>query len=174
MIWWVGSIVAIVQFNGITHPVRGALKLVAVVPPINSDVNVREVALARIVREVTNEDAVIAVNFAGVVPYFSGRTTIDLLGKSDRHVARLLPIVPKLGEAWFEYQPGHLKRDSRYSFEVLKPDLAVLPYDYAELSSELQVDYALFRRDDLSLLVRRDSGRVSLPRLEQQGFHEVR
>ncbi len=171
LLWTAAVVLAIVQFNGITHPVRGALKLAAITPPINTDINASEVRLARLITDVTTTDAVVAVNYAGVVPYFSRRPTIDLLGKSDRHVARVDPVVPTFGEAWLTFQPGHLKRDSRYSFQTFHPDLSAhLPYDFEQIKQELSVDYALLRKGDVALLVRRDSEKVDVQRLADAGF----
>lgn len=56
--------------------------------------------------------------WAGSVLYFSDRYAIDLLGKSDRHLARE-PIASK------GMLPGHNKFDFDYSLGVLKPDFVV-------------------------------------------------
>ena len=52
---------------------------------------------------------------AGATPYFCDRPFLDLLGKSDRHIARLPPAGPFL--------PGHNKWDYRYSIGELRPDV---------------------------------------------------
>jgi hypothetical protein len=70
-----------------------------------------------VLRAATADDATIAVTWAGAIPYFSRRATIDLLGKSDRAVARL-PRQPAAG-----FDPGHDKWDYRYSVGQLRPDL---------------------------------------------------
>jgi hypothetical protein len=71
-------------------------------------------------RAATDPRATIAVMLAGNGPYFSHRRTIDLLGKSDRHIARLR--VP--ASAYF--RPGHVKVDLDYSVRKLRPDLVDL------------------------------------------------
>ncbi|CAN5390618.1 hypothetical protein BH23CHL1_BH23CHL1_14060 [soil metagenome] len=67
-------------------------------------------------RASTSEDAVIAVVWAGAIPYFSQRTSIDLLGKSDSVVATS---PPRPGS----FYPGHNKWDYAHSIELLKPDV---------------------------------------------------
>jgi len=75
-------------------------------------------AIAAAVRDSTTSDTTVAVTWAGSVPYFSGRPAVDLLGKSDRAVARSAPHdIP--------FQPGHVKWDYAYSIGVLRPDLVV-------------------------------------------------
>jgi len=68
-------------------------------------------------RRAVPEDASIAVTWAGVIPYFSGRASVDLLGKSDRFVARRWR-QPAAG-----FEPGHDKWDYAYSIGELRPDL---------------------------------------------------
>jgi hypothetical protein len=53
---------------------------------------------------------------AGIVPYFTRRTAVDILGKSDRHVARLRPFPGA--------KVGHGKIDPAYTLSA-KPDLIV-------------------------------------------------
>jgi hypothetical protein len=55
---------------------------------------------------------------AGVPPYFSERPAIDVLGKSDRHIARLA--VPR-------FVPGHSKWDWDYVLQTRRPDLLRAP-----------------------------------------------
>ncbi len=63
----------------------------------------------------------IAVAAAGATPYFSRRPTEDLLGKNDRHVAKL----PPRGV----FSPGHDKWDYRYSLGARNTQLLVEPVD---------------------------------------------
>jgi hypothetical protein len=68
-------------------------------------------------RAATADDATIAVTWAGAIPYFSHRPTIDLLGKSDRIVATSAR-QPSAG-----FEPGHDKWDYGYSIGQLRPDV---------------------------------------------------
>lgn len=77
-----------------------------------------DVARAGIVeRRVTAPGATIAVGCAGNGPYFSHRTSIDLLGKSDRHIAHMRAVSTTF------FRPGHIKYDPDYSIGKLRPDL---------------------------------------------------
>jgi hypothetical protein len=57
----------------------------------------------------------VAVAAAGTVPYYSGLRGVDVLGKSDRYVARL--------RGHGSVNLGHNKYDLRYSIEKLRPDV---------------------------------------------------
>lgn len=62
-------------------------------------------------------DAVVAIGAVGYVPYYSERRTLDMLGLTDRHIARLdLP----LGRG----VPGHEKHDTGYVLDR-RPDYLV-------------------------------------------------
>jgi len=77
-------------------------------------------------RAATRDDATIAVTWAGAIPYFSHRNTIDLLGKSDRAVAR----APRQASAGFD--PGHDKWDYDYSIGRLRPDVVAQMWHASE------------------------------------------
>jgi hypothetical protein len=68
------------------------------------------------IRDATSPEATIAVTPAGSIPYFARRRTIDLLGKSDVHVAHMSPRTSR-------FHPGHVKWDYPYSIGQLQPDL---------------------------------------------------
>ncbi len=58
---------------------------------------------------------------AGSVFYFSEGGAIDLLGKSDKHIARLTAVPSN-------DRPGHNKYDIDYSLGELKPDFVIAPF----------------------------------------------
>jgi hypothetical protein len=62
----------------------------------------------------TRPDTTIGVHWGGVPAYFSGLPAVDLLGRSDRHIARL--VVDR-------FLPGHSKWDWDYVMQVRRPDL---------------------------------------------------
>jgi hypothetical protein len=82
------------------------------------------------IKQNTPPGTTVADFWAGSVIYFSQRQGIDLLGKSDRHIAHM-PAVPG------ELKPGHNKFDFEYSLCGLRPDLVVanfkLPDDEGRL-----------------------------------------
>jgi peptidoglycan/LPS O-acetylase OafA/YrhL len=63
--------------------------------------------LGILIRETTDPSFRIAVAAAGATPYFAQRPTEDLLGKNDRHIAKLAPRGV--------FSPGHDKWDYGYS-----------------------------------------------------------
>lgn len=69
-----------------------------------------------LIRDSTTPTASVAVMWAGASPYFSGRDSIDLLGKSDVKIAHE-PSQP------VPFYPGHTKWDYAWSIGHLRPDL---------------------------------------------------
>ena len=92
----------------------------------------------------TTSDTKIAVNWAGAVPYFSNRYSIDLSGKMDKWIAKSKPATKK-------FWPGHNKWNYTYSIETYHPDIFVeyepkhLPeYGYKYLENR---GYEMFAND---------------------------
>ena len=75
------------------------------------------------IRDITFPAARVAVVSAGVIPYFSGRPCVDLLGKNDRYIARLPMHINPLSPLRERFYPGHSKWDYRWSVGALKPDV---------------------------------------------------
>jgi hypothetical protein len=70
--------------------------------------------LGRYLRTHTAPDTVVAFHWAGIAAYFSERPAVDVLGKSDRHIAHL---------EVDRFQPGHSKWDWDYVLHVQRPDV---------------------------------------------------
>lgn len=99
-------------------------------------------------RETLAPEATLALSWAGSIPYFAEHTTIDLLGKNDRVIARMAPVIP-------EFVPGHNKWNLRYSIGELRPDLACnLPRRPGEVEYLWSVGY---RSIGASCFVRADA-----------------
>jgi len=80
---------------------------------------------ALLLEKVTTPYAKIATTEAGVTPYFCNRYFIDLLGKTDKYIAKQkAKTTPGLGR-FIYFLPGHMKYDTRYSIEELKPDVII-------------------------------------------------
>ncbi|HLE04617.1 MAG TPA: glycosyltransferase family 39 protein [Anaerolineales bacterium] len=86
--------------------------------------NARNVRIANYIQTVTGDQARVAVVAAGGIPYFDERYSIDLLGKSDRTVARGPAGTPE-DYTWIDFRPGHMKWDYGYSIGKLQPDMVV-------------------------------------------------
>jgi peptidoglycan/LPS O-acetylase OafA/YrhL len=84
----------------------------------------RYTRLGLLIRASTPPDFRIAVAAAGATPYFAERPTEDLLGKNDRHVAKL----PPRGV----FSPGHDKWDYGYSLGERGAQLVVEAVDVDE------------------------------------------
>ena len=65
-------------------------------------------------REHTAPDTTVALHWAGTTAYFAERPAIDVLGKSDRHIARLVVD---------HFAPGHSKWDWSYVLHARRPDV---------------------------------------------------
>lgn len=102
-------------------------------------VDVGNVTIGLLLKHNTPPTSKVADFWAGSVFYFSERYAIDLLGKSDRHVARL----PAASSGTM---PGHNKFDFDYSLGVLKPDFVVanfaLPVEEAIMRQAATGDFA--------------------------------
>jgi hypothetical protein len=75
-----------------------------------------QIRVAMLVKKNALPGSSVAVITAGILPYFTRLRTVDVLGKSDRHVARLTPFPGSM--------VGHGKLDPAYTLG-LKPDLVV-------------------------------------------------
>jgi hypothetical protein len=105
----------------------------------------------------TAPEAVIAVHAAGQIPYYSGRTTIDLLGLND-------PVIAK-GPVTGPFYPGHDKWNYEYSIAQLRPDLI----------ADNWIKLAAFMRDEREyvqlgngLYIRRDSTLINVAGLSKE------
>jgi hypothetical protein len=123
-------------------------------PLLQSDI--RRVRAGIAIAHSTSPDAVIAVHAAGQIPYYSDRTTIDLLGLNDPVIAKAAPSGP--------FYPGHDKWNYDYSIMQLKPDL--IADNWIRLSDYMK-DNAEYRELDNGMYVRRDTRLVDVPALLQ-------
>jgi hypothetical protein len=165
-------LVALLNFNATLGPASlGEWLLIDEHPALGTNRDM--VRLAGVLRDITDDDAQVAVVLAGVLPYFADRPAIDLLGKSDAVVAHepmhLLPInTPGYP---FGFWPGHSKWDYAYSFGQLQPDVVAQTWWWADtLAGDdpqryLQADYQPYRIDDFLFYVRNGSPHVRWDRL---------
>jgi hypothetical protein len=97
--------------------------------PYMADADQESAETALMLKRITTPDATIAVTSSGVLPYFSDRTAIDLLGKNDKKIARQkmrqLSDDSKVLYKYRAFYPGHLKWDYSYSIGYLQPDVIV-------------------------------------------------
>jgi hypothetical protein len=137
------------------------------VRPIQTDKNEDMVRQALMVRQITDSEATIAVVWAGAIPYFAERETIDLLGKNDAKIAReKMRFDPSLLSRSFGFWPGHLKWDYDYSIGQLQPDLVLQVWaEPPENIPALNHDYVPVKASNFTWYVRRASRHVMWPRI---------
>ena len=117
-------ILSFVGFNAIYGP-AAISEVLLFKRTLHIDKNQKIVERARMIREVTERDAVLAVVWDGAIPYFSDRPTVSILGKNDKRIARLKMRRTSGPEKLVAFYPGHLKWDYAYSIGQLKPDVVV-------------------------------------------------
>lgn len=121
-------------------------------PMLRTDI--QRVRLGLHIQESTSADAVIAVHAAGQIPYFSERTAIDLLGKSDAFIAKGAPAT--------DFAPGHNKWNYAYSILELKPD--VIADNFNKLAA-FMADHPEYLRLPNGIYVRVDTAQVDVKKL---------
>ncbi|MGE5252009.1 MAG: hypothetical protein ACM3QS_17530, partial [Bacteroidota bacterium] len=123
-------------------------------PMLRTDIQRTKLGLH--IEEYTGAAAVIAVHAAGQIPYYSDRTTIDLLGKND-------PVIAK-GPPASAFAPGHNKWNYEYSIVQLQPDVVADNFNRLRDFMENQPGYLLLPN---GIYVRRDSTLVDAEGLGQ-------
>jgi len=101
----------------------------------------------------STHNARIAVHAAGIIPYFTDRYTIDLLGKNDQHIAKGIPAAP--------FYPGHNKWNYEYSIIQLKPDIIVDEWGRFREWMENSLAYSLYKRLPNGIWIRKDSNDIN-------------
>ena len=121
--------------------------------------DIRRVKLALHIKENTSPEAVIAVHAAGQIPYYSERTTIDLLGLNDQIVAK--------SEGHGEFYPGHNKWNYEYSINQLQPDL--IADNFSPLSAFMRGNEQ-YKLLDSDIYVRTDSTVIDIEGLSSKNY----
>jgi hypothetical protein len=117
-----GEAIAIVLSGAvILSPFRQVLPFQDAMTQSKQNKNNMDTAIA--ISELTDPEASIGVYTAGLISYYTGRYSIDFLGKSDPYIARTYPHLPSKIK-WFENitAPGHNKYDLAYSIKKRQPD----------------------------------------------------
>ncbi|MFQ5418652.1 MAG: hypothetical protein ACE5FL_16615, partial [Myxococcota bacterium] len=111
-------------------------------PTMHRGSNQNNFRFARYLESHTDADTTLGAHWGGVPVYFSGRPAIDVLGKSDRHIAKL---------EVDRFTPGHSKWDWDYVLRERKPDILRAP-------SRGLGERQDFRRDYLKVVTNRGLG----------------
>lgn len=116
--------------------------------PMYRDKNQRHFRYARYLKEHSDPSTTLAVYWGGVAPYFSERFAIDVLGKSDRHIAR---------QPATHFRPGHSKYDWDYVLNQRKPDVFLHATPTLKKRDDFRSQYYSVRSADVALYVRKQS-----------------
>lgn len=84
------------------------------------------------VKNVTDENASVAVTIAGAGGYYSERKVIDMLGKTDPDISSLPPVI--------EFYPGHDRWDYEYIIKKYRPDVIAGLWIYEPINLEMFKD----------------------------------
>jgi hypothetical protein len=118
-------------------------------PTLLADYNRANWRLGAYLRDHSDPALRLAVHWAGVAPYVSRRHAIDVLGKSDRHIARLQVA---------RFEPGHAKWDWDYVLRVQRPDAIDAPSRGLERDPRFVAEFVRIRGPDgVSFYLRRDA-----------------
>jgi hypothetical protein len=134
-------------------------------PALHVQDNPYYVAQAIALQRATTPDATVAVVRAGVLPYFLQRRTVDLLGKNDRHIARLPMRVSPGASRYYEFYPGHLKWDYGWSIGVLAPDVVTELWSPDDDARTFLANYVTRPVAGASVWLRAGSPRIDWSRL---------
>jgi arabinofuranosyltransferase len=163
---------SVLSVNSI-HGVDALAELFLLKPALHAgpgDENQRDVEEALVLRDITEPDATVALTRAGTIPYFSGLPTIDLLGKTDKVVAREHSRVSAGLLRFIEFRPGHNKFDYEYSVGRQRPDLIVQLWDHVdEAQPYLDASYRRLRVRGQCLYVRLGSEKLRWQQLSADG-----
>lgn len=117
-------VLSLLQFNNNRGPLNLAGFVFINLPP-NVEGNREMVEYSQIVRNISTEDARIAVTWAGALPYYSEKYTVDILGKTDKFIAHEEMRQAEGFDKLIFFYPGHLKYNYEYSIRQQKPDIIV-------------------------------------------------
>jgi len=154
------TLLAFFQFNDNDTPLdmKGMLLIER---PFSVELNKGMVERALLIRRITTPEAKIAVTWSGAIPYFSRRMTVDLLGKTDRVIARTEMRRASGLKQLTAFLPGHMKFDYSYSIGKLEPD-AVLQFwgDIEEAEPYMLGKYTKLVVEDKFYYLRNGSDRI--------------
>jgi hypothetical protein len=159
---------AVVAIAGASFHRLESLKAAALLkPPFEAESGFEQLRVTLAVAEATRPGARVAMVWAGITGYFSGREGVDLLGKNDPVIARgpAHPAWPGMHQPGF--WPGHMKWDFAHSIGELQPDVIVetWPVGSTEVNAYLG-GYRVERLGGREVWVREGSPRVQAGREE--------
>ena len=128
------------------------------VDPLYKAENRNNVRFGRSMCRYTSEDTTVGVFWAGVPPYVCDRSYVDLLGRADRHIAKL---------AVTEFRgPGHAKWDWDYILNTRRIDVLSSITSELQPRDDFRAQYCIARmpRADIVVPVRKQAAKQLLDR----------
>ena len=144
-------------------------KWMALKRPIFTKGSEKNLLIGLTLREMTTEEAWIAVIAAGTAPYFSERNAIDLLGKADKVISHKVPRSLSGITDDEEFRPGHNKWDYAYSIGELKPDIIVQLWSHPEEAKPFLEAYIPVKIEDQTMYFRKDSPNILWDKVPTEG-----
>lgn len=133
-------ILSMINFNFLTNT-RALERWLLIRQPNFIEANKEYIQISNNLLKFTTPEARIAVVTAGAIPYFTGRPSIDLLGKNDPVIAHQENHLPA---NIADICPGHMKWDYDYTIGQLKPDVVVQLWgDTNTAKAYLQENYTI-------------------------------
>lgn len=170
--WLAAGLAALLMLNlNSPYAVASVGQWLSLQPLLDVPSNQRQLEAGRFIQSVTRPDAVVAVAWGGIVPYYTGMTCVDLTGKNDPVIARL-PMrthgqKPSLfsynnitRSRWTFFYPGHLKWDYAHSLGRLRPDIVLQLWGDPREAEPYLEPYRRIRYGDEVLFARADSTKV--------------
>jgi hypothetical protein len=119
-------------------------------PPMLLRNNVKNFRYASYFRDHTEPTTTLGLHWAGVPRYFSHRTAVDVLGRSDHHIARTT-VHPG------RFRPAHSKWDWDYVVNLRKPDILIGASRGLRERADFREAYYLAKGPNRSFYVRKDA-----------------
>jgi len=125
-------VVCMVNLNAINEGSGALEEWTLVSRSLHVQDNQSMIETALLTKKISTQNATIAVVWAGAIPYFSERYSIDILGKNDKVVARGKSRRWPGLRRFTTFHPGHSKWDYGYSIGDLKPDIVAQVWGLAD------------------------------------------
>ncbi len=148
-------------------------QIVFLIKPYQTLANQTNVNDAIILDRLTSAEATLGVFWAGSIPYYTGRISIDFLGKNDKYIARLNPDLSE--PAWHGMRgvPGHNKYDLNYSIKLKQPTYVQtfgwgkFAWGQQDISAWAKNQYVEVKYKGIRLFFHKDSQAVRLDELKR-------
>ena len=98
------------------------------------------VAIGKKINLISEPKATVGLFWAGNLSYYIDRPSIDLLGKSDRVIAKSPPVREQVQSKYnfSDFFPGHNKWNFKYSIGELMPDIIIRPSEDREFIKQIE------------------------------------